>query len=263
MAIAGLDHVVIAVHDLDHAAAEWRSLGFTVSPRGVHSAHMGTINHTVMLGPDYLELLAVAQPTDGNQATREFLARGEGIERLALRSTDAASDAQALRDRGIAASGPVSFSRPVSRGDGGEAEAAFRVYYWPADARVAGMRLFACEHRTPEAVWLPELQHHSNGASRVLRIECVVDEPEADASTMGGLLGIEAIEIRDGSAGPSHWRLSTARERAGIDFIGPASDRSAGTARLVLASADPAVQARPAWRGNGIELTFEPDPMDQ
>ena len=57
--IAGIDHAVIAVKDLDAAAQNWKQLGFTISPRGTHSAHMGTGNYTIMLGEDYMELLGV------------------------------------------------------------------------------------------------------------------------------------------------------------------------------------------------------------
>jgi hypothetical protein len=52
--IVGIDHAVVVVKDLDAAAANWKSLGFTVSPRGTHSAKMGSGNYTMMLGPDYV-----------------------------------------------------------------------------------------------------------------------------------------------------------------------------------------------------------------
>lgn len=39
-----LDHVVIAVNDLDRAVADYQSLGFTVYPGGVHH---GGVSHRV------------------------------------------------------------------------------------------------------------------------------------------------------------------------------------------------------------------------
>ena len=57
--IIGVDHAVVVVGDLDGAAQNWKRLGFTLSPRGTHSAQMGTGNYTIMLGEDYLELLGV------------------------------------------------------------------------------------------------------------------------------------------------------------------------------------------------------------
>jgi catechol 2,3-dioxygenase-like lactoylglutathione lyase family enzyme len=81
--ILGLDHVVIAVRDLDAAAAEWAALGFRLSPRGTHSEHMGSGNYTMMFGEDYLELLGVLAEKPHNAPLRGFLAKREGLERTA------------------------------------------------------------------------------------------------------------------------------------------------------------------------------------
>ena len=73
--IVGIDHAVVVVRDLDQAAANWQRLGFTVSPRGTHSAKMGTGNYTIMLDPDYIELLGVLVETEHNAPTRAMLAK--------------------------------------------------------------------------------------------------------------------------------------------------------------------------------------------
>ena len=83
--IVGIDHAVVVTRDLDKAGENWKRLGFTVSPRGTHSAKMGSGNYTIMLDPDYIELLGVLEETEHNAPTRSFLARrGEGIERIAF-----------------------------------------------------------------------------------------------------------------------------------------------------------------------------------
>ena len=51
-----IDHAVIALRDLDAAAASFSRLGFTLTPRGVHS--IGSQNHCIMFGSTYIELLA-------------------------------------------------------------------------------------------------------------------------------------------------------------------------------------------------------------
>ena len=61
--IQGIDHVVILAADLDRAAETYTRLGFTLSPRGVHSDHMGSANHTIMLQDDYFEVLSVLKST--------------------------------------------------------------------------------------------------------------------------------------------------------------------------------------------------------
>lgn len=254
LTVAGLDHVVIIVDDLDRAASDWAALGFTLSPRGEHSAHIGTRNHTLMLGPDYLELLAVAQPTEANAPSRAFLAQhGEGLERLAMRTLDAAADVTALRAAGLAARGPVDFSRPVTRADGSRTEASFSVFHWPDDIRIGALRLFACQHHTPAAVWLPELQQHRNGARRILRIEQIVADPKHGAETLGHLLGRPPQALAGGAA--RGWRIATGPGRADIDFL--EADGQPPATRLVLA-VDADAESRPGSRQvNGLTVVFE------
>ena len=80
--IAGIDHAVVVVKDLDAAAANWKQLGFTISPRGTHSAHMGTGNYTIMLGEDYMELLGVLNATEHNAPSR-FIVTSDADEGFA------------------------------------------------------------------------------------------------------------------------------------------------------------------------------------
>jgi len=56
----GLDHIVHAVADLDHAADIYRALGFTVGAENQHP--WGTTNRIVQLPGCFVELLAIARP---------------------------------------------------------------------------------------------------------------------------------------------------------------------------------------------------------
>ena len=125
--ILGIDHAMIVVRDLDAAAAAWAAAGFTLSPRGLHSEAMGSANYTIMFGEDYRELLGVLAPTQHNAPMREWLAEREGLERAAFTALDAAQGVAELQARGIAALGPVAFSRPVDMPDGSMGEARFNV----------------------------------------------------------------------------------------------------------------------------------------
>lgn len=219
--IAGLDHVVVVVRDLAVAADQWQRFGFTVSPRGTHSAHMGTGNHTIMLEEDYLELLGVLTPTERNAPTRALLEKREGIERAAFTTRDAAEGVRELAAYGIAATGPIDFSRPVDLPDGGRTEAVFQTYLWPTDERPAGMRIFACQHFTREAVWLPHLVRHPNTARRIVRIELVDDDPEAAAGHLARLTNRTVQAIDDG------FRVESGGHRGVFEFV----NRSALEAR--------------------------------
>src|SRR3954452_17018673 len=122
------------VADLDQAAANWKRLGFTVSPRGTHSAKMGSGNYTIMLDPDYIELLGVLAETEHNAPARAFLARrGEGIERIAFTAVDSAAGAEEIRARGYTPVGPTDFERPVTMPDGTLSSARFGSFQWPLE----------------------------------------------------------------------------------------------------------------------------------
>src|SRR5688500_1130115 len=75
--LAGLDHVIIGVRDLERARMGWTRLGFTLTPRGRHLGQ-GTANYCVMFGRDYLELLGVVEPDEHAERLASFLARREG-----------------------------------------------------------------------------------------------------------------------------------------------------------------------------------------
>jgi hypothetical protein len=197
--VAGLDHVVVVTRDLDQAETQWRRLGFTISPRGVHSAHMGTANHTIMLSEDYLELMGVLTATERNAPMREMLARTEGIDRAAFTTLDAQAGVDALRARGFADSiGPIGFSRPVKLADGRMTDAKFDTFQWPLSERPGGLRIFACQHHTRAAVWLPELTTHANGAFRIRHVEMLSDAPDAAAEHMSRLIDQPVTRYADG-----------------------------------------------------------------
>ncbi len=212
--LAGLDHVMIVVRDLDQAAANWRRLGFTLSPMGVHSAHLGSANYTIMLADDYLELLGVIAETPNNASVRAALQKREGIHRAAFKTTDAAKGASALKARGLEPNGPIEFSRPVELPNGGKSEARFRVFRWPETERPGDLGIFACEHLTPNAVWIPELQHHANTARRIVRIEIVSLSPRKHADHMAQLIDAAPSEEADGA-----WRVPSGGGRADFVFL--------------------------------------------
>ncbi|PZO04628.1 MAG: VOC family protein [Hyphomicrobiales bacterium] len=242
--ILGLDHVMVTVRDLDASATAWQRLGFTVSPRGTHSPHLGSGNYTIMFGEDYLELLGILAETEHNKPMRDFLKTREGVERVAFTTSDAAAGVAELQARGIDADGPVHFGRPVELPDGGLGEAKFNVFRWPLDEAPGGIRIFACQHLTRDTVWIPELQSHANGAQRIIRLEVLAADPKAAAAHLGRLIDEPAHADADG------WRVPTGGTRADVLFYDeagfarryPATIRDGaapeGAVALVLASND-------------------------
>ena len=248
--IIGLDHVVILVRDLDRAAVGWGALGFTLSPRGTHSPQLGSGNYTIMFGEDYVELLGILQETPHNAPSRGFLERrGEGMERAAFTAVDSAAGVEEIRARGLAGIGPIAFGRPVERPDGSQTEAKFRIFQWPIEEAPGGLRIFACQHLTRDAVWMPELQRHANTARRLVRVEILSADAAADAAHMGRLID-RAAEPQDGGTvrvpsggGRADFVFMTATALAarypGVPLAGGVAERGTmGGAALVIAVDD-------------------------
>jgi hypothetical protein len=280
--IAGIDHAVVAVKDLDAAAENWKRLGFTISPRGTHSAHMGTGNYTIMLGDDYIELLGVLVATEHNAPSRAFLDRnGGGIERIAFTTPDASAGAAEIRGMGYAAIGPTDFERPVTLPDGRQSAAKFSTFLWPVDEAPGGVRLFACQHKTRETVWIRELQKHANTAKRIAEVMVVAPEPESDAKHLARMIDSEIRRQADGTVvvptgvGRADFvfltREAMARRYPGVPMTGLPERAGAGLQLVVddFAAAQRAAGAKavasnnavvvPPANANGVLLAFVQD----
>jgi hypothetical protein len=267
------------VSDLDKAAANWKQLGFTVSPRGTHSAKMGSGNYTIMLDPDYIELLGVLVETEHNTPTRAFLARrGEGVERIAFTAVDSAAGAEEIRARGYEPLGPTDFERPVTLPDGSVSAAKFRVFQWPIDEAPGGLRIFACQHKTRETVWIPELMKHANGAQRLRQALIVSPDAAADAAHLSRMIDRDvrveadgAVAVPSGSDRADFVFVTREQLAARYPGVSLAGLPERGGAALVIATADLAVTEKavgsagvrsadavcvPPAAANGVLLAF-------
>ena len=82
-----IDHIVIAVADLDRATRDYEVLGFTVLPGGEHPR--GSRNALVVLADGaYLEIIAFPKPVPGFRWWEVFAAAGPGFVDYALLPDD-------------------------------------------------------------------------------------------------------------------------------------------------------------------------------
>ena len=109
-----LDHIVIAIRDLDQGIARYRELGFDARPGGRHTGR-GTHNAIVRFGLDYLELVSVYDEAEARAAGRgelvDFLATREGPTGYVLATDDIAAEAERIRDGGLSVVGPFAMER--------------------------------------------------------------------------------------------------------------------------------------------------------
>ncbi len=216
--IRGVDHAVILTRDLERARDAYARLGFTLTPRGHHT--LGSQNHCVMFGRDYLELLAVPRPHPALDYYMQYLARGEGLAALALATDDANAAHAELARAGVAADPPLDFSRPVP----GLSDASFRIVQLPA-TQTPGCRTFLCQHFTRGVVWRPEWQAHANGATEIAALAVVAGEPHAAAARYAKVLDAQPQRIDEGLLVPtgsapialgSRWKLGHRLEGVGL-----------------------------------------------
>ncbi len=192
--IQGIDHAVLAVRDLDVACETFRRMGFRVTPRGRHT--LGSQNHCVVFGDDYLELLWLPPAMKTRPFIADFLDLGEGLAALALKSGDAAAAHAELLAAGLEPTEPMDFSRPV-RVSGGARDARFRTLDIGARHLPCG-RVFLCQHQTPELVWRAEWQQHDNGATAIAAIAVVTADVARTAAAYARIFDTRAREIADG-----------------------------------------------------------------
>ena len=179
-----IDHLVIAVADLDSARAAWQRLGFTVTPAAQHP--FGTANALVLFGGNLIELLAVSDPAAIPEAdvgvfsftafNRDFLKKREGASMLALQSADAAADRADFEAHGLPVFAPFDFERMASGPDGAERKVAFSLTF-TREPRLREAGFFTCQHHFPEDFWHSEYQEHSNGAARIASVVMVTRDP--------------------------------------------------------------------------------------
>lgn len=179
--ITGLDHVVIAVRDLDAAAETFRQLGFTLSERGEH-AQWGTANCCAMFGDSYVELLAARAEGEPADRIRAFTAQREGLMALAFGTRDAAADARRLE---LAA--PAELSRTIPTGNG-PALARFQIAKLPVEAS-PGAESFLCQHLTPEILRQPGWTDHANTACGIASVTAQVADPVSLMGDWDRLIG--------------------------------------------------------------------------
>src|SRR3977135_2768883 len=87
----------------------------------------------------------------------------------------------------------------VSMPDGTQSAAKFRTFQWPIEEAPAGLRIFACQHKTRETVWIPELMKHANGAKRRKLCRIVSPEPAKKAAHLVRMIDGDSKTEPDGA----------------------------------------------------------------
>lgn len=238
-----LDHFAHAVRDLDQAGAAFERLGFHLLPVARH-VEIGSCNRVFQLGHTYYEI--VADLDRSIPALREkMLPRfecGDGMAIVSLTSDDLPGDRAAIAALGLTPDPILNARRKVPMPDGGTDETDSHCFYVWREARDRYLTLFLSHHYKPETIFVPAWQRHPNGATDVVSLTYVAEDPLAQVEYFGTMFGAPPVEQR--------------RER--VRFVTPRGER--------LDILDPAGlehrygAAAPAWCGRlggyGIGIEF-------
>lgn len=249
----GLDHLVIAVHDLDAAGRLYEAMGFQVGARNRHP--WGTENRIVQMPGVFLELITVGEGASiephapGHFSfgafVRDSLARREGIALTVLESVDSLADRERFAAAGIGDFAPFFFERQAKRPDGSTVRVAFGLAF-AQDRLAPEAGFFVCQQHEPQNFWNPAFQRHPNGATGVGAVLMVAENPADHAEFLSAFTGER--ELVSNSAGVAvplpRGRIEVLTgAAAGWVLAGPVPDQPGRFVGFTVSGTDAAAQA--------------------
>ena len=180
-----LDHLVIAVSDLQQASADYQALGFNVVVGGQHQ-HAPTQNALVYFADGtYLELIEWTAPAPGEKWYEQLTRQGEGLVDFAFVPSDIGAAIAQAETRGVVYRGPIDGSRIKPSGEHVRWQLG-----WPAFHGLP----FLCGDITPRALRVPEgaVREHPNQALGITSIAIRVDDLEVAVDAYQALVGADS-----------------------------------------------------------------------
>ncbi|WP_293799003.1 VOC family protein [uncultured Bosea sp.] len=182
-----IDHIVIAVTDLDAAIRDYTTLGFTVLPGGEHPR--GSRNALVVLADGaYLEIIAFPRPVPDFRWWQVLDRAGPGLVDFAVLPDDLDADLARARAAGIVMDGPI---------DGGRLQPDGTRIAWRSARPPEPDIPFLCTDVTPRGLRVPEGpgRRHANGVTGVAGVTVAVQDLATSVARYRALLGREPIAV--------------------------------------------------------------------
>lgn len=183
----GIDHVVIAVEELETAIASYSRAGFTVVRGGKHP--IGTHNALIAFADgSYFELLAFLKPNTGHP-WQTALEHGGGLVDFCMRTDDLAADAESMRRAGAKIGTPYPLTRV--RPDGYHLSWLLAVPDPPFNGQVP----FLIKDDTPRDERVPHERTHRNDATGIRALAIAVDDPAVTSRYYARVLGRPGVPL--------------------------------------------------------------------
>ena len=178
----GIDHPLVATHDIDALRARLIAMGFNMTSIGKHPWGMST--SLAMFEGCLLEIMGVYDdtlldevPAGGFRFGRhvyEHLQQREGVALSALHSTDSVADAKRAQDVGLHVAGHLEFGRDVTLPDGTEGRTKTTLALMP-NAQFPRLSFFLCQQHRPDLIYVPEWLEHPNTVNGICGVTIVAD----------------------------------------------------------------------------------------
>ena len=177
------DHLVITGRDkMDVAARTLQAAGFHLTDLARHN--LGSLNRLIMLDSAYLEILGW-EP--GAESIRQEIAdRACGLDALVFRTLNSDTCYQNLMDAGFEPNPVQDLSRPVQV-DGEIKQALFKAVRFTTQP-IPGLRIYFCQHLTPQYVWMAEDMEHANGLTHLKEVGVGSSNPKQTYQLFAKLL---------------------------------------------------------------------------
>jgi catechol 2,3-dioxygenase-like lactoylglutathione lyase family enzyme len=210
--LIGIDHLVIAVENLEAARKSYTALGFTVVEGGRHTG-IGTYNALIAFEDGaYIELIAFYEPRDDHRWFAP-LQKGQGLVDFCLQTDDLPGDTAALRRAGVDIGEPEKRNRV--RPDGKDIRWVFSLARGPH----RGVAPFIIADETGRDERVPRQRTHANGVTGVGSVTVAVDDVPKVRRWYADVLGTPGRDVER-----TDLRASGARFTVGpatLEFVAP------------------------------------------
>ncbi|NYT84258.1 VOC family protein [Pusillimonas harenae] len=188
------DHLVLMMRDqLNDRAPRLQKDGFHLTEVSVHN--LGSINQLITLESSYIELLG--WPAGQPPARKEIAEQALGLDALVFRPRNAGDTYEQLLRAGFEVNPVQRLERlvPTPTGTGMARFDTVRFARQP----IPGLRIYYCQHLTPEYIWDESVMHHENGAQSLHDITVKAPDARSVASTLAVLTEGRVQAAADGS----------------------------------------------------------------
>lgn len=192
----GIDHPLVATHDIEGLRARLILMGFNMTAIGKHP--WGTSTSLAMFDGCLLEIMGIYDETLVDEVPAgkfrfgrhvfEHLRQREGVALTALHSTDSRADAQIAAKAGFTVAGHLEFGRDVTLPDGTIGRTKTTLALLP-DEIFSRLSFFLCQQHRPDLIYVPEWLEHPNRVTGICGVN-IVAHPEHHAALKAQFSGL-------------------------------------------------------------------------